>query len=249
MFNDTAVLPQKSPASVARYNALGEVPQGRPMQHTCIEIAEFQAAPLHSALLTVRRQLSDYAVSDCVITTDIQHSLHEIHSYWMSNKVVVAVIRPVSAPSQQPQCWWEPWRRRSDAGQTWCQQIAHTQLRNSRHFIVCQPHQFDTTWSFILRYDRVISSHYDRCICLLQDAGRQNDNPPRYERMYLIASCPGLLWPFRNCICKKIHAHSNDTDSPPSCWSLDEAQRMSEGIRYTLESERVGHSIISAFPF
>ena len=42
MFNITAVLPQKSPASVARYNALGEVPQGRPMQHTCIEIADFQ---------------------------------------------------------------------------------------------------------------------------------------------------------------------------------------------------------------
>ena len=53
MFNDTAVLPQKLSAGVARYNALGEVPPGRPMQHTCTEIAEFQEAPLHSVLLTV----------------------------------------------------------------------------------------------------------------------------------------------------------------------------------------------------
>ena len=137
----------KSPASVARYNALDEVPQGRPMQHTCIEIAEFQEAPLHAALLTVRRQLSDYAVSDFVVPIDIQHALPEIQSYLMSNKVVVAIIRPVSTPEQLPRCWWEPWQRRSDTRQTWCQEIAQIQLNSSRHFVVCQSHQFDTLWS------------------------------------------------------------------------------------------------------
>ncbi|MFM7984251.1 MAG: hypothetical protein ACKPKO_33505, partial [Candidatus Fonsibacter sp.] len=66
--------------------------------------------------------------------------------------------------------------------------------------------------------------------------------------MYIIASCPELIWPFRNCVCKKDHSHAIDSNSLPSCWTLDEAQRMSEGIRYTLESECIGRNIVSVFP-
>ena len=60
MFNDTVALSQSLPAGVTRYAALGEVPPGRSIQHPCIEIAEFQEAPSHSVLLTVRRQLDDH---------------------------------------------------------------------------------------------------------------------------------------------------------------------------------------------
>ena len=144
-------------------------------------------------LLTARRQLDDHQVSDFVAPLDTQSP--DIQSYLMSNSVTVAIIRPTSTPEQPFQYWWEPWQRRSDTRQTWCQEIAKIQLNNSRHFVACQSQQFDTLWSSILTDDRVTASYYDRCTCAVQDAGGQNDTLPRYERMYLMASCPELLIP------------------------------------------------------
>ena len=121
ILNDTAAHPQRLLAGVTHYAALGEVPPGRLLQHPWVEIAEFQAAP-QSVLLTVRRQLDDHQVSDFVAPLDIQSP--EIQSYLMSNNVTVAIICPTSTPEQLPQCWWEPWQRRSDTRQTWCQETA-----------------------------------------------------------------------------------------------------------------------------
>ena len=72
--------------------------------------------------------------------------------------------------------------------------------------------------------------------------------PPAYEQVLLISSCWELVWPFRNCKCKHDPRQVPTGRSGHSYLTLDEAQRITEGIRYLLESSSVGHSIVPVYP-
>ena len=186
----------------AQYQSLGDVQQ-MSMQHQYMDIAEFRGVSQYAVLLTVRRIANNRTVSDLTVPIDLQHASQEMHSYVSLNNVCVAVLQPDMAILQQVQCWWEPWRSGNDIQKSWCLEIAQSQLDNSRHDIVCQSQQFDRTWSSLLEDDRVLYYQYDRCVCLLQDAGWQNDRLPYGDQIHLLASCPELIWPFRKLYLQK----------------------------------------------
>ena len=69
------------------------------------------------------------------------------------------------------------------------------------------------------------------------------------KRSCLTASCQELVYPFRNCRCTGRHEHASTTGQGKSLhqaqvWTWDEAQRVVEGIRYLLESERRGYTVM-----
>jgi len=57
-----------------------------------------------------------------------------------------------------------------------------------------------------------------------------------------------LVWPFRNCNCRHDPRQVTTRGSGHAYLTWDEAQRITERIRYMLESSTLGHSIVPVYP-
>eukprot|EP00969_Alexandrium_andersonii_P192285 8493147-Alexandrium_andersonii.AAC.1 len=62
-------------------------------------------------------------------------------------------------------------------------------------------------WPRVLKHECVMSITYDRCMCGLRVATGPNKGAFIRKRSSMTASCPELLYPFRDKICQGRHEH------------------------------------------
>ena len=132
-----------------------------------------------------------------------------------------------------------------------CGHIAALQFNSGPHFLAYQTTsrtQEVLPWSHVLIDDRVCSFQCSWCSCGLQETGRSYSRAPACEQALLVSSCWELVWPFRNCKCWHDPRHMATRGKSHVYLTWDEAQRITEGIRYLLESNNVGHSIVPVYP-
>ena len=94
---------------------------------------------------------------------------------------------------------------------------------------------------------------YDRCMCGLQVTSGPNRGMHIRKRSSMTASCPELLYPFRDKKCPGRHEHlameGHQADlRRAQVWTWDEAQRVAEGVQLVLEAQARGHCIVPVYP-
>eukprot|EP00969_Alexandrium_andersonii_P045267 1987848-Alexandrium_andersonii.AAC.1 len=86
-----------------------------------------------------------------------------------------------------------------------CGEVVGLQLEHGRHFIQEQPHPSSlyeiTPWPSVLRDEHVMSIVYDRCMCGLRVTSGPDRGKHIRKRSSMTASCPELLYPFRDRKC------------------------------------------------